>query len=267
MAADTSFLLWIFTMPNQMGALIIYGRGAELGNFKFFADDLYTTELARFGTNIQARNIERREDFFQLLLNPPIIIRELHILSHSIGGGLFLGYGDDALNSERSHIAASKRGGKANYYSVLNTEKGAVFTDDLIRPPYANYRAAIQKRFTADAKIKIWGCNSGWVGWRYSDEDTSGNRVYDIDSDAKYYYWRALNQLHSPKPSIAQEFANYFQRTTYGAGSGASIQVKYQEKWIWVNDFLKATKRRFVKETDILRLAPDKGDYNEYEPQ
>lgn len=29
-------------MPEQ-GALIIYGRGEKLGNFKFFADDLLTT--------------------------------------------------------------------------------------------------------------------------------------------------------------------------------------------------------------------------------
>ena len=35
-------------MPEK-GALVIYGRGGELGNFKFFADDLKTTELAAYG--------------------------------------------------------------------------------------------------------------------------------------------------------------------------------------------------------------------------
>lgn len=254
-------------MPNQMGALVIYGRGAELGNLKFFADDLKTTELAKYGDNIQIRNVERRDDFFRLLLKPPIIMRELHIFSHSIGGGLFLGYKDKTLADERSKIVDSKRGGKANYFSVLNVEKGAIFTDDLIRAPYIGYREAIRSRFAADAKIKIWGCNSGVAGWLYGDEDAGGNQVYDINAPAEYYYWRALNEYNLPKPSIAQAFADYFRIPTLGAGSGANIQVLHRGRWMPKPEFLKAARRKSVGEPDVLRLAPDRGDYNEYKPR
>ena len=253
-------------MPER-GALVIYGRGDSLGNFKFFADDLRTTELASYGEHIEIVNIERRDAFFQLLLKPPIQIKELHIYSHSIGGGLFLGYGDKSLDGERSRIVDFKRGGRANYISVLNVEKGAVLTDDFIRKPYSEYRDKIRANFAPNAKIKIWGCNSGWVGWRYSDEDQNGNSVYDLDASATSYYWRALNEFNSPKPAIAQVFANYFQVPTYGAGSGSSVQVKYKGKWVSSPDFLKVTRRRSVNEADVLRLAPDKGDYNEYQPQ
>ncbi len=38
---------------QEEGALVLYGRGAGLGNFKFFADDLVTTEL----TSIKRQNI------------------------------------------------------------------------------------------------------------------------------------------------------------------------------------------------------------------
>ena len=49
-------------MPER-GALIIYGRGAELGNFKLFADDLVTTELAGYKEHNKIVNIERRDAF------------------------------------------------------------------------------------------------------------------------------------------------------------------------------------------------------------
>jgi len=253
-------------MPER-GALVIYGRGADLGNFKFFADDLRTTELASYGEHIQIVNVERRDAFFELLLKPPLIIQELHIYSHSIGGGLFLGYGDTAFDMARKSIRDERRGGRANYISVLNAEQGSVLTDDLIRAPYAQYRDAIRSKFTPNAKIKIWGCNSGWNGWLYSDKDRSGNYVYDLDAPAESYYWRALNEYNSPKPAVAQAFANYFRVPTYGAGSGSSIQVKYKGRWVSSPDFLKITRRRSVNEADVLRLAPDRGDYNEYQPQ
>jgi pimeloyl-ACP methyl ester carboxylesterase len=150
-------------MP-QKGALVIYGRGADLGNFKFFADDLVTTELASYGkSNISINNVERRDAFFQLLLKPPLIIRELHIYSHSIGGGLYLGYKDHDLDRDRGIAAANGKLG--SYLTVLNTEKGAVLTDDLIRPPYIGYRDRIRANFDSNAKIKIWGCNSGVTNW------------------------------------------------------------------------------------------------------
>lgn len=254
-------------MP-QNGALIVYGRGDSLGNFKFFADDLVTTELTSYAkADISIKHIERRDAFFELLLNPPFIIKELHILSHSIGGGLFLGYGDPALQEERIKIVDLKHGGRANYQSVMNAEKGAVLTDDLVRAPYDGYRDAIRKKFAPDAKIKIWGCNSGWVGWQYSDEDAQGRDVYDIYAPATSYYWRALNEYKSPKPAVAQAFADYFKLATYGGGSGSNIQVMFKGKWIWLDKFTKITGRKFVKEADVLRLAPTEGDYNAYQPK
>jgi hypothetical protein len=256
-------------MPEE-GVLIIYGRGDSLGNFKFFADDLVTTELTTYKRqNILIKNVQRRGAFFDLLKNPPFAfkIKELHIYAHSIGGGLFLAYGDPALRHARSTVADRARGGTATYLRVLNTEVGTIFTDDLIRSPYKDYRASIRTRFSNDAKIKIWGCNSGRANWLYSDNDINGRPVYDLNAPATLYYWRALNEHHMPKPSIAQAFADYFRVATYGATSGSSIQVKHNGSWVPSPEFLTDTRRRFVNEQDMLRLAPDIGDYNEYRPQ
>src|SRR5262245_43632572 len=110
-------------MPEE-GALVVYGRGADLGNFKFFADDLVTTELTSFKReNIVIKNVERRDAFFDLLNNPPFTfkVKEFHIYSHSIGGGLFLAYHDQHIQNLRGGIMTPARGGTANYMSVLNT--------------------------------------------------------------------------------------------------------------------------------------------------
>jgi hypothetical protein len=256
-------------MPEE-GVLIVYGRGDKLGNFKLFADDLVTTELTSFKRqNVVIKNVERRNAFFDLLNSPPFAfkIKELHIYAHSIGAGLFLAYGDPALQHARSTVADRARGGTATYLRVLNTEIGTIFTDDLIRSPYKDYRTRIRTHFSNDAKIKIWGCNSGIANWAYSDVDSNGNYVYDLNAPASSYYWRALNEQNIPKPSIAQAFANYFQVETYGATSGSSIQVRHQGRWMSSPEFLRATRRRVVNEQDVLRLAPDRGVYNEYRPQ
>ena len=163
-----------------------------------------------------------------------------------------------------SELASTKPG---SYLTVLNTEKGAVLTDDLVRPPYNGYRDKIRANFDTNAKIKIWGCNSGVTDWVYGDPMATGGSTADPNAAAEYYYWRALNELNVPKPSIAQAFADYFRVLTYGAGSGSSIQVRYKGNWMSSPSFLKTTKRRFVNEADVLRLAPDKGDYNEYKPR
>lgn len=250
---------------QEDGALVVYGRGAELGNFKFFADDLVTTELTSFKRqNIVIKNVERRKDFFELLNNPPFTfkLKELHIFAHSIGGGLFLAYGDPGIQPARYTVAGRARGGTATYLRVLNTEIGTIFTDDLIRSPYKDYRQRIRAIFSANAGIKIWGCNSGVANWTYSDVDSNGNYVYDSNAPASSYYWRALNESNTPKPSIAQAFADYFQVTTYGATSGSSIQVKNKGRWV-----SSARLNRKVNEQDVLRLAPDRGVYNEYIPR
>ena len=150
---------------------------------------------------------------------------------------------------------------------MLNNEIGQIFTDDLIRKPYIDYHAKIRSIFETGAKIKIWGCNSGVSEWLYSDPASNGNNVYDINAPASYYYWRALNEMNVPKPSIAQALADYFQVTTYGATSGSSIQVKYKGAWVSSPNYLKKTGNKFVVESDVMRLAPDKGNYNEYKPK
>jgi hypothetical protein len=39
---------------SQEGVLIVYGNGGNLGNFKYFADDLAATDLKKkFGKNIR----------------------------------------------------------------------------------------------------------------------------------------------------------------------------------------------------------------------
>jgi len=250
-------------------ALVFYGRGDSLGNLKFFADDLVVTELAGFKKeNIIIKNVERRKDFFEFLTTNSFSakIKEFHIYSHAYGGALSIGYGDPLILNSRGLLADTKKGGKANYLSVLDNEVGSIFSDDFLRKPYIDYKAKIQSLFTKDAKIKIWGCNSGIEDWQYSD-NLGSTRVYDADAPADYYYWRAINEMNVPKLSIAQAFANYFQVKTYGATSGSSIQVKHNGAWQSSPSFLKQTGRKFVKESDILRLAPDKGVYNEYVPK
>ncbi len=95
--------------------------------------------------------------------NPPFTFRlkEFHIYAHSIGGGLFLGYGDLGMQQARYTVADRARDGTATYLRVLKTEIGTIFTDDLIRSPYKDYRSTIRASLSNNAKIKIWGCNSG----------------------------------------------------------------------------------------------------------
>lgn len=246
------------------GAVVIYGRGADLGNFKFFADDLVTTELAAFDKKLTVlKNIERRDAFFDYLRKPPFDfkIKELHIYSHAWGAGLSLGYKDPILTPMINALVDKKRGGRANYMSFLNTNQGTVFTDDFIRAPYKDYKAEIRKSFAPNAKIKIWGCNSGVTDWLYSDPDSRGEPVYDIDAPATMYFWRALNEFNSPKPAVAQAFADFFQVDTYGARSGSSIQIRQKGKWI-----SSSKVGRPVGERDLLRLNPDEGEYYKYVP-
>lgn len=247
------------------GALVMYGRGAELGNFKFFADDLVTTELAAFDKKlIVIKNVERRNLFFDLLRKPPFPfkIKELHIYSHAWGAGLSLGYKDPALDAAINAIISKKKGEKANYLSFLNAYQSTVFTDDFIRAPYKDYKAEIKSNFAPNAKIKIWGCNSGVADWVYNDPDERGNPVYDTDAPASMYFWRALNEMNTPKPALAQAFADYFGIVTYGARSGSSIQIKVKGKWV-----SSAKVGRPVGERDLLRLNPDEGEYYAYQPR
>ena len=251
-------------------ALVVYGRGAELGDFKQFADDLLTTDLSAFkraGT-VEIKGIEFRDDFFDYLNGfTGHKIKQLHIFSHSIGAALFLGYKHPTINAERQALVGALRGRDASYLEVLRTERGAVFTDDLVRSPYSGYKGALKAKFTSDAVIKIWGCNAGVSDWRYSDPvDIDGRRwTSDINAPAVMYYWRALNEQNMPKPSISQAFADYFGVTVKGALSGANIEVKRDGKWVSSDTFKKKTGH-YPGPSHILRLQPTKGTYHDFGP-
>lgn len=237
------------------GALVLYGRGGGLGNFKFFADDLVNLELKeKFSAQVKTHHATRRADLFDNIDKCTFAVKELHIFTHSIGGGLFLSFGEAAMSDARNQAVqkAAKLGRNVTYDEVVNTEAGAILSDHLIRPPLDTRKPALRKKFAKDAIIKIWGCNSGVVGWVYSD-------------DGGTYYWEALNLQNTPKPAIAQAIADYFGVETLGAQSGANIQVKHKGSWIYADKYKKLTGR-FAGEPEVLRLNPTKGGFVSYKP-
>jgi hypothetical protein len=252
-------------------AVVIWGRGAELGDFKQFADDLVTMELSAFkrAKTLELKSIEFRDDFFDYLnaFDAGHKIKQLHIYSHSIGAALFLGYKHPTVNAERQNFINNLGPRDALPLEVLRTERGAVFTDDLVRAPYDGYRTSLRGKFAADGFIKIWGCNAGRANWAYSDPvDAAGTRwTSDINAAGYVYYWRALNEISMPKPSLSQAFADYFQVQVRGALSGANIEVKRNGKWI-SSDAYKSQVGHYPGPSQVLRLQPTKGTYNDFAP-
>jgi hypothetical protein len=195
-------------------------------------------------------------------------IKELHVFSHSIGAGLYVGYHEATAAANRAAAVSLFQGTstKISYDQVLNAETGGILTDHLIRDPLKSGKSALQAKFAATATAKLWGCNSGVSGWIYTDYNTaSRGYVSDQDAPADYYYWRALNTRNMPKPSIAQALADYFGVTVYGAGSGSHIEVQYGGKWITSTKYKEVTGR-WAGEPQTLRLHPDAGDYNGFAP-
>jgi len=256
-------------------ALIIYGRGGSLGNFEIFSRDLagrLATGRAASPSGTFARdrivqiNIERRARFFDYLKDPPfrgrMKIKELHVFSHSIGAGLFLSYGDPAVDQVR--VQALRRAALARrnitYREALEAEVGAILVDDFIRPPYLGMKAAIRANFEPGAIIKLWGCNSAITGWIYRDNGTS-----DPANTLVTYYWRAFNEQNLPKPSIAQSFSDYFGLKTYGASAGSHIEVLHRGSWI-SSERYRTELGRWPSGALQHRLAPDRGSYDEYAP-
>ncbi len=244
------------------GALVLYGNGGELGNFKFFADDLISTDLnKRFGKNVKSVYVNRGRSLLSEIVahdTKKWFIKELHIFSHSIGAGMFLGYKDATINILRQATYINPDGSTkpAKYEDVVAAEIGSVLTDHLVIPPFTSSKSQARAAFASmSASIKIWGCNSGVKNWVYWD----GN-----DPNAPYY-WSALNEKNTPKPALAQAFANYFNQTTYGATSGASIQVFHKGMWKSAATYKKETGK-WAGEPQILRLHPDKGNYLKYVP-
>lgn len=247
---------------EQIG-IIVYGDGGELGSFKVFADSLHS-ELNTKYKKIVTQYVNRDTKFFDLIksVDNDEEIAELHIFSHSVGAGLFLGYKDAhiAASREATWRVADQAKRKVSYIEAVRTEVGAVQTDDLSINTLVRQQTNLQKKFSKSAFIKIWGCNSGVEHWVYSD-----NGVVDPMDTSEPYYWRAFNTFNSPKPSIAKALAIFFDRKVYGAKSGASIEVKFNRKWISSQQY-KNTVGHWPSGILPHRLVPDKGPFYEYLP-
>jgi hypothetical protein len=260
-------------MPDTEIALLLYGFGGELGNFKFFADDAAAQLVRAKKFDRSAVIVKETPDRASLVLaidGLPIgqRIKELHIFSHSIGAGLYVGYQEPTASANRT--AAMNRflrsPQRIGYEDVLDAETGGLLTDHLIRDPLAGKQTLLKSKFAAGSTVKLWGCNSGVSGWIYTDYDTpTRNYVSDQNARADYYYWRALNTRNVPKPSIAQAIANYLGVPVYGAGRGSHIEVRHGGKWITSTKYQKVTGR-LAGEPQTLRLHPDAGDYNRFVP-
>lgn len=123
--------------------VIFFGRGGNLGNFELFAQNL-AAQMRAEGKQVEVHRTERHAQFFEYLENPPFLhtgkIASLHVFSHSIGSGLFLGYGDPIL-SERRNLAlqrARDAGLRLYFAEILRVEDGAILSDHLLVEPYAS---------------------------------------------------------------------------------------------------------------------------------
>jgi hypothetical protein len=250
-------------------AVILYGYGSHLGNFEVFASSLAQTLRATYGRDgVLLKQTVRRDAFFSYLASPPLRpgdqIAELHVFAHSIGGGIFIAYGDGAVQEGRKQALARalKAGRRLSYQEVIDAEVGAILSDDFFRSPYEQMGNAVRSHMAADAFVKLWGCNSGVTHWVYSD----GPHFITRPSDTSVpFYWRALNDRNVPKPAVAQAFAAYFGRVCYGATSGSHVEVLSRGHW--------ESTARYRGETGqwpsgalIHRLQPDRGNYHAFSP-
>ncbi len=209
--------------------------------------------------------INRDTKFFNFLDTIDISkqeISELHIFTHSIDAGLFLGYKDPVIASRRNVLVnrAIRMGKNITYHQVVSTETGAIQTDDFKIGTFVSKKSIFQKKFSSSAFIKIWGCNSGVKGWVYSD-----GGIKDQTDTSVAYCWRAFNKYNAPKKSIAQAMADFFNIKVYGANSGASIEVKHNKKWVSSQKY-KKNVGHWPSGKLPHRLVPDKGAYIEYHP-
>lgn len=156
-----------------------------------------------------------------------------------------------------------KRGLRVWYAEVLDTESGILFTDDLLYTPFIENQQALRNKMASTGFIKLWGCNSAVKKWKYSDEN--GRLHYEDTANPKGYYWRALNTRNTPKPSIAQALATYFNVKVYGASHGAHVEVFFRHKWI-TSQAYKNQFGKFPPGSMPHRLHLDKGIYSEFTP-
>lgn len=242
------------------GAIIIYGRGDSLGNFKVFADHLKTDLASNYQANVSLKHIETKKEFFDFLKTPNVgfTIAEVHIMSHAFGAGLALGYGGSAGgNSRKAAVTLAKQQNReVTKVEVLDAEVGIGFVEDLSRTPYSSDAATIQANLKAGATVKIWGCNAGVADWTYDDDDIDGDGADDV-------YWTKLNT--ATKPSIAKALATYFQRTVIAAKSGSHIEVLDGQTWI-TSDAYKAKYGNWPPASVKHRLVPDQGGFVNFTP-
>ena len=240
---------------TKVGALIIYGRGADLGNFKVFADHLKKKLEKTYPSRVLVDNIEDKDLFFQYLegLAVDYCIKEMHIFSHSFGAGLALNYHGSTGQQRRGNAlqAAMSAGNTLTYEEVVNAEI-SLLTDDYLRTDILAKQAIYRSKLDSDGFIKIWGCNAGVESWSYSDDGGS-------------VYWSRLMLKNTPKPSIAQATANFFKLKTYGAQSGSHVEVKEGGVWITSKEY-KQKHGSWPSGTLEHRLHPDHGTYKEYTP-
>lgn len=253
----------------QSKIVIIYGNGGDLGDLSLFAQGIKKRLTHHQGVNeVVVKRLFLRDEVFDFITKFPhrfaARISEMHFICHAVGAGLFPGYHVAAIAEARVNIVkkAIKRSRRITYEEVLATETGAIFTDHLISGDFAAKASACRQALMPTATIKIWGCNSGVERWTYSD-----NGVVDqtVQRDDLAYYWRALNTKNSPKPSAAQAIANYFQRRTYGARSGAHVEVLHRGQWV-NSDRYRAEVHQWPSPKLVHRLHPDKGEYHAFEP-
>lgn len=250
-------------------AAIIYGNGGDLGNFEVFAQGIRRQIATGYSPrDIIVRNIIYKEDFFRFVetftTDHAAVMSELHILSHAIGGGVYLGYAVPDIGARREALrrAAAGNNRRVTYDEVVATEVGAILTDDFLTATMRGKSAKYRMAFAPDATIKLWGCNSGVHNWVYSDNGLTDPTIY---SQEHAFYWRALNTKNTPKPAVAQAFADFFQRKTFGARSGAHVEVLHRGKWVSSAKY-KSEVNSWPSPRLVHRLHPDRGEYFTYKP-
>ncbi|MFV0305971.1 MAG: hypothetical protein ACK5IC_10880 [Moheibacter sp.] len=247
-------------------AVILYGYGADLGDFKVYADSLKENELkAKYGQDIIIERIYGKTSFFNFFINFDLTkykISELHIFAHSFGAGLSFPYHeyDDATGTStnpevQEQINKLRTYNKTTYTydEVVDIEPNLLTDHFLTLLSFVLLPLSINL-FNINGFIKIWGCNSGIENWIYGSSET-------ID-----YYWRALNDKNTPKPSIAQAIADFFRVKTYGATSGSHSEVLVNGKWITSQEY-KNIHKKWPSTKLPHRLHPDKGNYIEFNPR
>ena len=129
-------------MADEDIAVILYGHGAELGDFRLFADDTFAEllKLKKFKrTRMMIQETLNRASFFRALSAFPagFKIKELHVYSHSMGGGIYVGYHEPMANAVREAAARRYLGRttKISYDEVLDAEVGGILGDHLLRDP------------------------------------------------------------------------------------------------------------------------------------